>query len=170
MKNDKNFSELIKQILKFGIVGGLSFVIDFIITMTVDYLLRAAGADISITNALNSAFSASLLPDAVSAAVGSVFGFCISLIFNYICSMKFVFERKDDMDRKKEFAIFTGLSIIGLLLNTALMYGGKIVAAAIIPELANEYKSLVTAIVKMFATGVVMVYNFVSRKLTLEKK
>lgn len=170
MKDNKKYSELIKQILKFGVVGGLSFVIDFIITMSVDYILRAVGADASITNALNSSFSTTLLPDAVSAAVGSVFGFCISLIFNYICSMKFVFERKDDMDRKKEFAIFTGLSIIGLLLNTSLMYGGKIAAAAIIPQIASEYKSLVTAIVKMIATGIVMVYNFVSRKLTLEKK
>ena len=170
MKDKEKLKELFMQILKFGIVGGLSFVIDFIITMLVDLVLRKAGLDITITNGLNSCFSANLMSDAVSAAIGSVFGFCISLIFNYIMSMKFVFERKDDMDRKKEFAIFAILSLFGLLLNTAIMYGGKILAAQLMPVFANENKSVVTAGVKMVATGIVMVYNFISRKLTLEKK
>lgn len=170
MKDNEKMKNLIMQILKFGVVGGLSFLIDFVITMLVDFLIRKAGLDIVITQGLNNAFSLELMADAVSAAVGSVFGFCISLIFNYIMSMKFVFERKDDMDRKKEFAIFFILSLFGLLLNTAIMYGGKIIASKVMPVFANENKSIVTAGVKMIATGIVMVYNFISRKMTLEKK
>lgn len=170
MKDNEKMKNLIMQILKFGVVGGLSFLIDFVITMLVDFLIRKAGLDIVITQGLNNAFSLELMSDAVSAAVGSVFGFCISLIFNYIMSMKFVFERKDDMDRKKEFAIFFILSLFGLLLNTAIMYGGKIIASKVMPVFANENKSIVTAGVKMIATGIVMVYNFISRKMTLEKK
>lgn len=169
-EGNPKLQNLIMQILKFGIVGGLSFVIDFIITLIVDSILRGAGLDMAITGAINSSLSLDLMPDAVSASVAGVFGFCISLIFNYIMSMKFVFERKEDMDRKKEFAIFAILSIFGLLLNTAIMYGGKIAAAKIIPVFAEEKKSVVTAIVKIIATAIVMVYNFISRKLTLEKK
>nr|MCR5232369.1 GtrA family protein [Lachnospiraceae bacterium] len=105
-----------------------------------------------------------------AAAVGGLFGFCISLIYNYFMSMKFVFERRDDMDRKKEFLIFTVLSVIGLGLNELILYFGVVVCDKIVPALVNDHPSLVTTIVKMFATGVVMVYNFISRKMTLEKK
>lgn len=148
MEKDKK-KKLLEQIIKFALVGGTSFVIDFIITMIVSAVLRKMGLDI-----------------AAAATVGSVFGFCISLIYNYIMSMKFVFARKDDMNRGAEFLIFLVLSVIGLGINTLIMNVGVKVVVSLIDLDAN----LVTAGVKMFATGVVMVYNFISRKLTLEKK
>lgn len=151
--NDDKKSKLMAQILKFAVVGGLSFVIDFVITMVVSAIARAAGMDV-----------------ASSATLGGVFGFCISLIFNYFMSMKFVFERKDDMDRKKEFMIFAVLSAIGLLLNELILYFGVGICNAVIPAIVDDYPSIITAGVKMVATGIVMVYNFISRKLTLEKK
>lgn len=144
---------LIAQIMKFAVVGGLSFVIDFVITLIVSTVLRKAG--VSIENA---------------ATIGGLFGFCISLIFNYIMSMKFVFERKDDMDRKKEFVIFALLSAIGLGINELILYFGVIICNGLVPQLVEQYPTIITAVVKMFATGIVMVYNFISRKMTLEKK
>jgi len=149
MKNDK----LIKQILKFGVVGGLSFLIDFIITLIVSSIVRAAG--VSVENA---------------ATIGGLFGFMISLIFNYIMSMKFVFERKDDMDRKKEFIIFALLSAIGLGINELILYFGVLFFNSQMPAIVEAYPTVVTAGVKIIATGIVMVYNFISRKMTLEKK
>ena len=145
--------KLIGQILRFGVVGGLSFVIDFIITLAVSALCRAMG--INFTTA---------------ATIGGLFGFCISLVFNYFMSMKFVFERRDDLDRKKEFAIFALLSAIGLGLNELILYFGGYTCEKVIPALVEQYPSAVTAGVKMVATGIVMVYNFISRKMTLEKK
>lgn len=144
---------LIAQILKFGVVGGTSFVIDFIITLIVSKLCRTAGMDV-----------------ATAATVGSVFGFCISLVYNYLMSMRFVFERRDDMNRGKEFMIFLLLSLVGMGINSAIMYSGVWLAEKSLPDLTREYPSYITAAVKMFATGVVMVYNFISRKMTLEKK
>ena len=85
-------------------------------------------------------------------------------------SMKFVFERRDDLDRKKEFIIFTVLSLIGLGLNELILYFGVIACEKVVPQMVDEHPSLITTLVKMFATGVVMVYNFISRKMTLEKK
>lgn len=152
MDNEK-FKKLISQILKFGVVGGLSFVIDFVITLIVSTILRKTG--VSIEN---------------SAAIGGLFGFCISLIFNYIMSMKFVFERKDDMDRKKEFIIFTVLSVIGLGINELILYFGVMLCNSSIPTIVEQYPTYITAGVKIVATGIVMVYNFISRKMTLEKK
>jgi putative flippase GtrA len=158
MESDKITKEekkknLIAQILKFGVVGGLSFVIDFIITLIVSYICRMIGMDV-----------------ATAATVGGLFGFCISLIFNYLMSMKFVFERRDDLDRKKEFAIFAFLSLIGLGINELILYFGVIICDKTVPELVAAYPSYITAGVKMVATGVVMVYNFISRKMTLEKR
>ncbi len=151
-KEDKR-KKLIAQILKFGVVGGLSFVIDFVITLIVSALCRMFGMDV-----------------AGAATVGGLFGFCISLVFNYFMSMKFVFERRDDMDRRKEFAIFALLSLIGLGINELILYFGVIICEKLLPSVVEGYPSAVTAVVKMFATGVVMVYNFISRKMTLEKK
>ena len=91
-------------------------------------------------------------------------------------SMKFVFERKDDMDRRKEFVIFAVLSLVGLGINSLIMYFGVLAYNGLIPMLGEGIPSfisdpkVITAVVKMFATGVVMVYNFISRKMTLEKK
>ncbi len=145
--------KLFAQIIKFGLVGGTSFIIDFVITLVVSKVCRAAGMNV-----------------ATAATVGSVFGFCISLVYNYIMSMKFVFERRDDMNRGKEFTIFVLLSLIGMGINSAIMFFGVRGCEAAVPEIVKEYPSYVTAGVKMFATGVVMVYNFISRKMTLEKK
>ncbi len=145
--------KLLSQILRFGVVGGLSFLIDFLITLAVSAICRMMGMDV-----------------AVAATVGGLFGFCISLVFNYFMSMKFVFERRDDMDRKKEFAIFVILSLIGLGLNELILYFGVMICDKAVPSLVAAYPSVITAVVKMFATGVVMVYNFISRKMTLEKK
>lgn len=151
---NRDKKKLLNQIIKFGFVGGTSFIIDYLITLGVSALCRTAfGMDV-----------------ASAAAVGGLFGFCISLIYNYFMSMKFVFERRDDMDRRKEFAIFAVLSIVGLGLNELILYFGVIICDKVVPAMVKDHPSLITTLVKMFATGVVMVYNFISRKMTLEKK
>ncbi len=147
------FAKLMQQIIKFAIVGGLSFVIDFAITMVVSGIVRSFGSSVEI-----------------AAAIGGAFGFCISLIFNYFMSMKFVFQRKDNMKRKTEFMIFTLLSAIGLGLNELILYFGVRLCNLYFPVLVSDRPSLVTAVVKIIATAIVMIYNFISRKLTLEKK
>ena len=153
LSKEEKRKKLFAQILKFGFVGGTSFVIDFVITLIVSKLCRTFGMEV-----------------ATAATVGSVFGFCISLVYNYIMSMKFVFERRDDMNRTKEFAIFVLLSLIGMGINSAIMFFGVRGFETFLPDIVAQYPDPVTAFVKMFATGVVMVYNFISRKMTLEKK
>lgn len=144
---------LFKQIIKFGLVGGLCFVIDFAITLVVSIPLRAIGM------ATDSA-----------AVVAAFFGFLVSVIVNYLLSMKYVFERKDDMNRKQEFIIFVILSVIGLLINELIIKGSMVAARAWVQSLYELQPTLITAGAKVVATAVVMVYNFISRKMFLEKK
>ena len=91
--------------------------------------------------------------DPVPAAAVS---FLISLAFNYWASMRFVFTRREGMSRTREAAIFAGLSFVGLGINELIMWLGTVFAGV-------HY-----LLVKVFATGVVMVWNFLSRKRWLD--
>ncbi|MCR5107565.1 MAG: GtrA family protein [Lachnospiraceae bacterium] len=165
-KTESKKAKLLKQILKFGVVGGISFIIDFVIYSIVLQFLRWEYGYL----------------------VAGILGFSISLIFNYLASMKFVFERKEDADRRKEFIIFMVLSLIGLVINTIVLWlcmdityerseavqnimnvlHGFIVSLGI--DAIGSPADLAAYIAKLIATAIVMVYNFVTRKMILEKK
>lgn len=147
--------KLIEQILKFGVVGAFCFLIDFAITNVVAMICR---------NVLGQT-------TAVAALVGGFWGFTISVIVNYILSMKFVFVRKENMDRKKEFVIFTVLSLVGLLLNELIiLFCIRLLYENLVWMQKLIGPGLATAGAKVVATAIVMVYNFITRKMFLEEK
>ena len=125
-------NKLIKQILKFGVVGGIAFIIDYALLYVLTEYLH------------------------IYVLYSSVISFSVSVVFNYICSIKWVFEtgKKQTL---KEFIIFIILSVIGLGINQLIMHLGI--------NVLNIYYM----IVKIFATMIVMVYNFITRKLFIEK-
>ena len=138
---------LIEQILKFGIVGFVCFLIDFGITT-------------GFTNILG-----------VHYLISKFLGFVVSAIVNYILSIKFVFTQKKEMDKKKEFTVFLILSAFGLLINEIVMYiciDGAYAHSAFLQEKISD--GIMVSISSIIATGIVMVYNFISRKLFLERK
>ena len=87
--------------------------------------------------------------------VSSACSFTVSVIVNYILSVTFVFETDKEKSRIKEFIVFVFLSIIGLGINQLCMWFGV------------ELLHISYLIVKIGATAVVMVYNFISRKLII---
>ena len=99
--------KLFAQIVKFGIVGFISFGIDYVTGLIVLNLVMALTS--------SSYFE-------MASLVGSVAGFTVSVIANYILSFKFVFERKEDLNKKVEFITFVVLSLIGMLLNSFLIW------------------------------------------------
>ena len=54
------------------------------------------------------------------------------------------------------------LSVIGLGINTLIMWAGT--------GILDQYMERSYMLVKIFATAVVMVYNFITRKIFIEKK
>lgn len=143
--------KIINQILKFGVVGGLAFLIDYFLLM---FLTSVVG-----------------LEPLVSAPIS----FTVSLVFNYICSMKFVFESREDLSRQKEFLIFLVLSLIGLGINQVVIWfmidGFPQIWVPFVKQfsfMGNEKLQLTIA--KLAATFIVMVWNFIGRKVLLEKK
>lgn len=124
--------KLIEQIMKFGVVGVIAFVIDFGVMV---FLTEVFGID-----------------PVISATVS----FIISVVFNYAASMRYVFSHREGMSRTREFVIFVVLSAIGLGINDLLIWAGTDLASF-------DYR-----LVKIFATAVVMIWNFVTRKIFLE--
>lgn len=124
--------KLIAQFMKFGIVGVIAFVIDYCVMI---FLTEVFGVPYLISTTIS---------------------FVVSVIFNYFASMRFVFKRKDDMSRRREFIIFIVLSVCGLGINDLLMW-------LMVDSLYIDYR-----LSKIVVTVVVAVWNFVTRKIFLE--
>lgn len=125
-------SKLIAQIMKFGIIGVIAFGIDYglLIFLTevfgIEYLLSAT------------------------------ISFTVSVVFNYVASMRYVFAHKEGMSRRREFVIFVVLSAIGLVINNVCLWAGT-------DLLGVDYR-----LSKIAVTAIVMVWNFITRKLFLD--
>ena len=83
--------------------------------------------------------------------------FTVSVVVNYALSLTYVFETEKG-NKIKEFIIFVVLSVIGLGINQVLMW------------FCVDILGIFYMISKIGATAVLMVYNFVSRKVVMEKK
>lgn len=94
----------------------------------------------------------------VNYLLSSGISYSISTIVNYILSVTVVFETDKDKNRIKEFVLFVFLSVIGLGVNELCM------------KIGVDLLHIHYMIVKIGATAVVMVYNFVTRKMFIEKK
>lgn len=124
--------DLFLKIFRFGIVGVIAIAIDY-------------GLMVLLTEALD-----------VNYLISSAIFFSVSVVCNYILSVLWVFDAKQNKNTKG-LLIFAILSLIGLGFNQALMY------------LGTEILYIHYMLTKIFATIIVMVYNFISRKIFLEK-
>ena len=136
--------KLIAQLVKFGLVGVIAFLIDW-----------------GILNILVGFFH-------MHNVIAGTISFLISLIFNYLLSMRFVFRHREDMARWMEMLIFFISAAIGLFINDAIIW---------ISTFGMNHDAMVsqhveyllrTNIGKLIATVVVAVWNFLIRKWLLD--
>ena len=132
----KKIKELVKnkllvQIIKFVIVGGIATIIDWVIY----YILY---------NYFN-----------MEPLLANIISYAISTVYNYLASVKYVFDVKER--NKKTFIIFITFSLIGLGLSELLLY-----------MMINKLM-LNKMISKILSTIIVMIFNFTTRKKFLEK-
>lgn len=125
-------SSLLRQIIRFAFVGGSAFVIDYGIMI---FLTEVFGINYLISSAVS---------------------FTVSVIYNYILSVKWVFDVSGNRSQTQDFSVFIVLSIIGLGINQFIMW------------LAVDVLGIFYMISKIGATAIVMVYNFITRKIFLE--
>ena len=124
--------KLFLQMFKFLLVGGLAFVIDYVTLIICKEVFN--------------------IPVLISAAIA----FTVSVVVNYILSVKWLFYVYKSKSEKKNFIIFIVFIIIGLGLTELIMWFGV------------DIVKISYLIVKIIATAIVMVFNFVTRKLFLE--
>ena len=125
-------NKLLMQIIIFIIVGGIATVIDYVIFFILHELLG------------------------INTIISNIISFTVSVIYNYIASVKWVFEVDESKDKKQQFIIFIVFSILGLLINTGIVY------------LCTDIIKLYSLIGKVIATSIVMIFNFITRKIFLE--
>lgn len=123
---------LLLQMFKFLLVGGLAFVIDYVTLIICKEVFH------------------------INVLISAAIAFTVSVIINYILSVKWVFDVDKNKSKEKNFITFIIFSIIGLGLTELIMWFG-------VDILKISY-----LIVKIIATAIVMVFNFVTRKLFLE--
>lgn len=92
----------------------------------------------------------------LSVLLSAAIAFTVSVIYNYIASVKWVFDVNKEKSAKKNFVIFIILSIIGLIITEIIMWIG------------SDIMKINYLIVKIIATAIVMVFNFITRKIFLE--
>lgn len=133
IKLDEKKEKLLLQMFKFAIVGGLAFVIDYVTLIICKEVFH--------------------LHTLISAAIA----FTVSVIVNYILSVKWVFDVSDKHSGKRNFIIFIVFSLMGLGLTELIMWIGE------------DLLHISYLIVKIIATIIVMIFNFITRKIFLEK-
>ncbi len=132
IKVNSKTEKLLIQIFKFGIVGGIAFIIDYISLIIGKEFFH------------------------FSTLLAAGIAFTISVIYNYIASVKWVFDVNKEKSKEKNFVIFIVLSIVGLIITEVIMWFG------------SDVMKISYLIVKIAATAIVMVFNFVTRKKFLE--
>ena len=124
---------LMNQVIKFLVVAGITAIIDWGIYIG---LLFIFDFDPLIDNVLS---------------------FSISLIYNYMASVKWVFNVSKNKSKKRVFIEFVSLSLIGLLLSELILY------------LFINILSFGKMVSKIIANSLVMIFNFITRKLYIVK-
>jgi putative flippase GtrA len=134
-----------KEIIKFAFTGGVCFLIEYAALVVLKEWLH------------------------VPVVAATPIAFLISVVFNYLLCVKWVFDGAKEGSRRAQIG-FVITSVMGLFLNWAIMWA----LTALFGEdtllftlLGVEVK--VYMLNKVIATGLVMVWNYFTKRYVLRK-
>lgn len=127
----KKSKSLYIQIFKFVVVGGIATLIDWIIYFVLFNYFH------------------------IFPLISNIISYSISVIYNFIMSVKWVFDTKDKSMKRLLFE-FIVLSLLGLIISEFIIW------------FFLEILSFDSIIAKILSTLIVMVINFILRKKVLE--
>lgn len=162
-------SDLLKQIVKFCIVGGSSFVIDYCVKMTL--MLAVPYGDGRFSDKLGEwlvtsypslfSFARHNYADAALAPI-SVVAAGVAILNSFVWNRRWTFRAVEKEERARQFGRFLVISLIGLGLNATLTTFFKVVLPG------EEKMTLRIAIV--LAAACVAVWNFTGQRLYAFKR
>ena len=130
-----SLTEIIIQFVKFNAVGIPALALDY---ATLMLLTQVVGMDPTPAGAIS---------------------FTINVITSYFLSMRFVFRHRDDLSRRREFAIFVAIALIGFCFNCAVMWLGTTLLGS---------GPIAVTLTKICAVNVVTLWNFFARRHWLD--
>ena len=117
--------EFFLKFIKYGIVGFTGVIVDFSVTWLLKEVFRA------------------------NKYIANSIGFTVAATSNYYLNRIWTFASTSD-NVAREYSLFLGISLIGLLLNNLLIY------------ILNDKFKFNFYLSKLFAIGVVTVWNFIA--------
>lgn len=144
--------ELFGEVFRFLITGGIATIVDYLVFGLIIWLFDTGSYE-SFFEIFTVKASSSVV-----AVVATALGFIAGLIVNYFMSIWFVYVHKGDSKKFNGILKFVLLSAVGFVINTLGMYVGFSLLGY------NEW------IVKIILTIVVMIYNYISKRLLIFNK
>ena len=138
-------TDRLKEILKFAFTGGVCFVIEYAALILLKELLH------------------------IPVVAATPIAFLISGVFNYLLCVKWVFSGAQEGSKKAQLG-FLITSVMGLLLNWVIMWALTSLFgedALLFALFGIEIK--VYMLNKVIATGLVMVWNYFTKRYVLKK-
>ncbi len=138
-------TDRLKEILKFAFTGGVCFVIEYAALILLKELLH------------------------IPVVAATPIAFLISVVFNYLLCVKWVFSGAQEGSKKAQLG-FLITSVMGLLLNWVIMWALTSLFgedALLFAFFGIEIK--VYMLNKVIATGLVMVWNYFTKRHVLRK-
>ena len=155
MKNFINkHKDLLSEIFRFLLVGGLATVVDFIVYELCRFVIFSG------------------LSNNINLVLATTLGFIFGNIVNYILSIVFVFKgAKEDKSTQtfKSFMIFTIIGVIGLGIKIGIQTGGNALMNVIFSDATGFWAWFIDTFVYGVATLIVLVWNYIGRKLLIFK-
>jgi putative flippase GtrA len=137
-------TDRLKEILKFAFTGGVCFLIEYAALIALKEWLH------------------------LSAVAATPIAFLISVVFNYLLCVKWVFDGAKEGSRKAQIG-FAVTSVMGLFLNWAIMWALTTLLgedAVLLSLFGIDLK--VYMLNKVIATGLVMVWNYFTKRWLLK--
>lgn len=144
-----------REFLRFVICGIISTIVDFFVFGLVIYIFEP---QIFNYNLISSFTADKSLISTLSVITGTATGFLIALTVNYLISVFFVFEDSGNGKTNKGRLLFFIFSTIGFFINLILMY------------LMFDIMNINQWISKIIVTAIVLVFNFITRKIYIFNK
>ncbi|MEA2113326.1 MAG: GtrA family protein [Patescibacteria group bacterium] len=138
--------KLIIQFSKFVVIGFLNTGIDFAVLNLLMWQTGIySGKYIILLNAIS---------------------FSVAVINSYFWNKFWIFRAKESAQTGKEFAQFITITLIGMVINTAIVYSITTLISPMFGLSAEVWANLA----KVAATGVSLIWNFTGYKLIVFKK
>ncbi len=154
---DTKKKELIKEIIRYILVGGTATFFDLMTKTLLHSLILPENMG---------AFSIFGFVNEWRVTIATVSGFIVGLIINWIISVNFVFTGEGQRDKSKgikPFLIYIAVSLVGLLLNIGVTQLGCNLLSV------TKEDTILFMFVSCVAAGIALIWNYTGRKIFIYK-